>query len=221
MGRGPEAARRGALAAEPAAGQLSKRAQATRTALLAGARHAFAEHGFERATVADIVVSSGASVGSLYNQFGGKEQLFLELHRRYRAQQWQLTQRAMDAARAAGESDPFRVYLAGARAYLMGCWADRDLARVFLSGDGPPGFDAVTRGAVQEWISQNAGVLQVEGQRFGEALASAVTGVVVAGARQVVRCQTRDDAVAMTEYFAGLVARLAQPAPQAAPGRAT
>jgi hypothetical protein len=34
--------------------------------------------------------------------------------------------------------------------------------------------------------------------------------VVAAGARQVVDCDTRDEATEMTEYFAALVARLAR-----------
>lgn len=214
MSRGPEAIPHDGLSLGAVdGGQLSKRAQATRSSLLQGARRAFVEQGFEGATVTDIVERSGASVGSLYNQFGGKEQLFLELHRQFRVKQRQVTDRAMEGARSAGEKDPLRVYLAGARAYLMGCWADRDLARLFFSGDGPPGFGR-DRAGLQEWVRQNAGVLEVEGQRFGEALASAVTGVVAAGARQVARCETVDDAMEMTEYFAGLVARLAQSAPQ-------
>jgi AcrR family transcriptional regulator len=190
--------------------QLTRRALATRTALLAGAREVFVAHGFDAATIAEIVARSGTSVGSLYNQFGGKENLFLELHRRHCALLWNATQHAMTKAHDAGERDPFRIYLAGARAYLIACWDERDLSRLFLSGDGPPGFDAVTRGGLRRWISQNAGVLQVAGTRFGEALAAAVTGVVAAGARQVVDCDTRDEATEMTEYFAALVARLAR-----------
>ncbi|MFC4120685.1 TetR/AcrR family transcriptional regulator [Nonomuraea zeae] len=193
---------------------LSKRALATRNALLDAARQVFAARGFEGATISEIVARSGTSVGSLYNQFGGKEHLFLELHRRHSELLWEATQQAMERARATGERDPFRLYLAGARAYLLACWDERDLARLFLSGEGPPGFDAIARGALRRWINQNADVLQVTGRRFGEALAAAVTGVVAAGARQVVACPARDDAAEMTEYFAMLVTRLAQPADQ-------
>jgi hypothetical protein len=80
-----------------------------------------------------------------------------------------------------------------ARAYLLGCWDERDLARLFLSGDNPPGFDAIARSGLRRWIDQNMGVLQLEGRRFGEALAAAVTGVVAAGARQIVECATREE----------------------------
>ncbi|GAA3613858.1 hypothetical protein GCM10022419_118750 [Nonomuraea rosea] len=190
---------------------LSKRALATRNALLDGARRVFAANGFEGATISEIVASSGTSVGSLYNQFGGKEHLFLELHRRHSGWLWAATQQAIEGAREAGERDPFRIYLAGARAYLLGCWDERDLARLFLSGDNPPGFDAIARSGLRRWIDQNMGVLQLEGRRFGEALAAAVTGVVAAGARQIVECATREEATELTDYFATLVSRLAQP----------
>ena len=190
---------------------LSKRALTTRNALLDGARQVFVARGFDGATISEIVARSGTSVGSLYNQFGGKEHLFLELHRRHSALLWDATQQAMERAREAGEHDPFPIYLAGARAYLLACWDERDLARLFLSGEGPPGFDAISRGGLRRWITQNAGVLQVAGRRFGEALAAAVTGVVAAGARQVVACRTRDEATVMTAYFATLVGRLARP----------
>jgi AcrR family transcriptional regulator len=190
---------------------LAKRALATRAALLAGARDVFVSRGFEGATIAEIVARSGTSVGSLYNQFGGKENLFLELHRQHCDLLWAATGRATERARAGGRADPFEVYLAGARAYLATCWDVRDLARLFLSGDGPPGFDAITRSGLRRWISQNAGVLQVAEQPFGEALSAAVTGVVAAGARQVVECAGRDEANRMTDYFITLVARLVGP----------
>jgi AcrR family transcriptional regulator len=193
----------------------ARRARATRAALLAGARDVFVARGFEGATIAEIVARSGTSVGSLYNQFGGKENLFLELHREHCDLLWEATHLAMRRARHGGADDPFEVYLVGARAYLVTCWDVREPARLFLSGAGPPGFDAVTRGGLRRWISQNAGLLQVADQPFGEALAAAVTGVMAAGARQVVECASREDAVRMTDYFTALVARLAGPQPGA------
>src|SRR3954451_10616069 len=193
----------------------ARRARATRAALLAGARDVFVARGFEGATIAEIVARAGASVDTLYNQCGGKENLSLELHREHCDLLWEATHLAMRRARHGGADDPFEVYLVGARAYLVTCWDVREPARLFLSGAGPPGFDAVTRGGLRRWISQNAGLLQVADQPFGEALAAAVTGVMAAGARQVVECASREDAVRMTDYFTALVARLAGPQPGA------
>src|SRR3954470_7168780 len=96
-----------------------KRARATRAALLAGARDVFVARGFEGATIAEIVARSGTSVGSLYNQFGGKENLFLELHREHCDLLWEATHLAMRRARHGGADDPFEVYLVGARAHLV------------------------------------------------------------------------------------------------------
>src|SRR3954464_9673245 len=103
----------------PVEAPQAKRARATPGALLARARHLFVARGFEGATIAEIVARSGTSVGSLYNQFGGKENLFLELHREHCHLLWEATHLAMRRARHGGADDPFAVYLVGARAYLV------------------------------------------------------------------------------------------------------
>jgi AcrR family transcriptional regulator len=50
-----------------------------REQILAGARRAFAEHGYEGATVARLEEEIGLSRGAIFNYFGSKEELFLEL----------------------------------------------------------------------------------------------------------------------------------------------
>jgi AcrR family transcriptional regulator len=58
------------------------RAQAkarTRERLLDAAGRVFAERGFTGATVEEIAESAGYSIGALYSNFAGKEELFLEL----------------------------------------------------------------------------------------------------------------------------------------------
>src|SRR4051812_46195516 len=73
-------------------------ARATRTALLAAARDAFAAGGFADANITDVVARAGASVGSLYHHFGGKADLYLALFEDYQVRQ---EQRAADAVRKA------------------------------------------------------------------------------------------------------------------------
>ena len=46
-----------------------------RTAILRAALASFEEHGFEAATIEDVRRRSGASIGSIYHHFSGKEQL--------------------------------------------------------------------------------------------------------------------------------------------------
>jgi TetR/AcrR family transcriptional regulator, transcriptional repressor of aconitase len=50
-----------------------------RDQILAGARRAFAEHGYEGATVARLEEAIGLSRGAIFNYFPSKEQLFIEL----------------------------------------------------------------------------------------------------------------------------------------------
>ncbi|NWG52821.1 MAG: TetR/AcrR family transcriptional regulator [Hydrogenophilaceae bacterium] len=52
------------------------RGEARRRAFLDAAADAFLEHGFEAASVNEIVRRAGGSLATLYQQFGSKEQLF-------------------------------------------------------------------------------------------------------------------------------------------------
>jgi AcrR family transcriptional regulator len=50
-----------------------------RQQILVGARRCFAEHGYEGATVARLEEAIGLSRGAIFNYFGSKEDLFVEL----------------------------------------------------------------------------------------------------------------------------------------------
>jgi TetR/AcrR family transcriptional regulator, transcriptional repressor of aconitase len=50
-----------------------------REQILASARHCFAEHGYEGATVVRLEEATGLSRGAIFNYFGSKEELFIEL----------------------------------------------------------------------------------------------------------------------------------------------
>lgn len=50
-----------------------------REQILEGARRSFAEHGYEGATVARLEAEIGLSRGAIFNYFGSKEDLFVEL----------------------------------------------------------------------------------------------------------------------------------------------
>jgi AcrR family transcriptional regulator len=51
-----------------------------RARILDAALEAFAERGYAAATIADVRLRSGASVGSIYHRFGGKEGIAAELY---------------------------------------------------------------------------------------------------------------------------------------------
>ena len=109
--------------------RTSDRGAATRGALLAAAREVFSVSGFAQAAVTDIVAKAGASVGSLYHHFSGKADLYLTLFEEFQNRQQERTREAVHLARDQGETDPMRLFIAGARAYLDGCLAEPDLAR--------------------------------------------------------------------------------------------
>ena len=135
--------------------RLAGRAASTRTALLDSARTVFTSSGFAEASIADVVAGAGASVGSLYHHFGGKAELYLALFEDYQQRQEARAAAAVREARTTGETDPVALFVAGSRAYLGGCWAERDLARLFLAGGGPPGFELVARRRYREWTARN------------------------------------------------------------------
>lgn len=56
-----------------------ERGAATRSAILVGARRAFARHGFEGATVKVLEAETGLSRGAIFHHFGDKQALFLAL----------------------------------------------------------------------------------------------------------------------------------------------
>lgn len=192
--------------------RTSKRAVVTRMALLDAARAVFTEAGYAEASIADVVTRSRASVGSLYYHFGGgKADLYLALFELVNAEQMERATAAVTAARTAGEQDPIGLFLAGSRAYLRSCWVDRDVARLFLDGGGPDGFDAVARRRTREWVRQNTVLLRADERRNGEALVHTLTTVAGTAGREVAHCPNAAKAAQLTEDFLELMARIATP----------
>ena len=129
--------------------RASERGAATRAALIAAARDVFTSVGYAQAGVTDVVARAGASVGSLYHHFTGKADLYFTLFEDFHQSQAQRARSAVRGARDAGVTEPKQLFLAGARAYLDGCVEERELARLFVRGDGPPGFDLLMRQRLQ------------------------------------------------------------------------
>ena len=168
-----------------AAIRISERGAATRTALLAAAREVFTTAGFAQAGVTDIVTKAGASVGSLYHHFNGKADLYLVLFDEFQKELTERARRATRRARASGITDRKELFLAGAAAYLNGCIEERDLARLFASGDGPPGFDLIMRRRMHEWATKNAEFFARSGEPVDEAVAVVLTGAMVMAVAEV------------------------------------
>lgn len=186
------------------------RTKQTQRALLDAARDVFTEQGFSHASIADVVERAGSSVGSLYHHFGGKNELFLALWQDHQFVHEQAASQAVAAYRSAGETDPTALFCIGARAFLEGSWHRRDLAMLFVSGDGPPGFELMRRRRVHEWISQNDALLRLADTSLDRLYAAILTSVIGEGAREVAAAHTRrqaDEIIdAVIEYASRIMA---------------
>lgn len=151
-------------------------------------------------------------MGSLYHHFGGgKADLYLTLFESFNREQMDRATAAVTAERARGETDPISLFLAGSKAYLRSCWDGRDLARLFLEGGGPDGFEEVVRRRTRDWVRQNTSLLRAEERRNGEALVHTLTTVAGTAGREVAKCTSEDQARRLSEDFLDMIARIATP----------
>ncbi|GIH28915.1 hypothetical protein Aph01nite_72250 [Acrocarpospora phusangensis] len=194
----------------PVTVRTSERGAATRGALLDAAREIFISSGFAEAGVTDVVQRAGASVGSLYHHFSGKADLYQALFEDFQARQTQRTKQAVQLARADGETDPMPLFLAGARAYLDGCLAERDLAALFLRGDGPPGFEVIMRDRLRQWARRNATLFENE-----DALVVVITGALAAVVQELTLSDDPQAASQMAEEALLIISGIRPPEPGA------
>ncbi len=182
----------------------------TQRALLEAAREVFTSRGFSEASIADVVERADSSVGSLYHHFGGKSELFLALWQEHQLAHEQAASEAVARARKNGVTDPGELFAAGARAFLEGSWDRRDLALLFLSGDGPPGFEVMQRRRGHEWVAQNDALLHLPDTPLDRLYASVLTTLIGEGAREVAASGNRRQASkiidAVLEYARRLMA---------------
>jgi AcrR family transcriptional regulator len=187
--------------------QWSRTAE-TRRGILQAAREVFTERGFADASVADVVEHSGTSVGSLYHHFGGKAELFLALYEGHQAAHEEGASAAVAARRASGETNPLELFIAGAQAFLEGSWERRDLVRLFMDGDGPPGFELMRRTRNREWVRQNAVLLGAGTDPVGRATVAVLTTIIGEAAREIAACETRAEADTVIAVTIRLIRRL-------------
>jgi len=187
------------------------RAAGTRGALLTAAREVFTSSGFAEASIAEVVARAGASVGSLYHHFGGKADLYLALFEDYQSRQEERAAAAVRESRLQGVRDPAELFLVGSRAYLRGCWDERELARMFLAGGGPPGFELIARRRYREWIRVNAALLHAEEQPLGDTLVLVLTSVVAEAGSEVAVQDDANDAYNLADEVLELIGRITGP----------
>src|SRR5699024_866540 len=142
--------------------------------------------------------------------FSGKADLYRALHEEFQRRQQERTHQAVVEARSCGESDPTRLMNIAAHAYLLGCIEERETARLFFSGDGPPGFDQQLRERLTKWTNRNVALFRKADEPVDEALLIVVSGSMFLAVAEVVR---RDDADArrLADDIAALLSRLDPP----------
>ncbi|MFI8993455.1 TetR/AcrR family transcriptional regulator [Streptomyces sp. NPDC053542] len=193
--------------AKEGAWQWSRTAQ-TRRELLDAAREVFCEQGFTEASVAAVVRRAGSSVGSLYHHFGGKTELFVAVWDDYESSRERNAADAVARARKAGESDPLELFLVGTRSFLEDCWRRRDLVRLWMDGDAPPGFTLMRRARGREWVRQNAILLKAGDAPADRLVVSLMTSITGEAGREIAACSRKRDADALTETTLTLIRRL-------------
>lgn len=180
----------------------------TRRSMLQAAREVFTERGFADASVADVVERAGSSVGSLYHHFGGKAELFLALWEDHQLAQEQAASAAVATLREAGETNPLELFIAGAQAFLEESWQRRDIVRLLMDGDGPPGFELMRRTRNREWVRQNAVLLGAGTDPVDRVTVTILTTVIGEAAREVAACETKAEADTVAAAAIRLIRRL-------------
>jgi AcrR family transcriptional regulator len=186
-----------------------RRSAETKRAVLDAARSLFNEKGYDNTSMDDIVTASGASIGSIYHQFGGKKEIFRALADSSLARHRDVSKRATQKAIAAGETDPLRIYVAGARAYLLDTWKQRDIDRVSILLEGPAPEAARSREQRARWLRGSLGV-SIGEPPLPDATGYALYGLLYGAATQLVNIQNRRTAKAIIEYFCQLILKMGE-----------
>jgi hypothetical protein len=103
--------------------------------------------------------------------------------------------------------------VAAARSYLDGCFEQRELSRLFVSGDAPPGFDVVMRRRMREWAEQNAEFFARSAEPADEAVSVVLTGALILAVGEVAICEDARRARRLADGVLEIMSRIeGQPA---------
>jgi AcrR family transcriptional regulator len=162
--------------------------------------------------MADVVAGSGASIGSIYHHFGGKNELFLAIFEQMANAVDRRIEAAMEQAgsQAGTDADPRRIFEIHVRAYLDAMWENRRLARVLTSGDTPAGFEVVRRDRMQAAFRSWMAVLELDKSLRGQVLSRVLVATMAESSLMVAGCENPDEVQAITDATIELIARLTE-----------
>ncbi|MDF3311146.1 helix-turn-helix domain containing protein [Rhodococcus sp. T2V] len=189
-----------------------RRSAQTKSAVTDAARRLFNDQGYENTSIHDIVRESGVSVGSIYHQFGGKSEVLRALVNMSMSRHKAVSSQAVQDAIADGETDPLRIYAAGAKAFLLDTWEHRDIDRVSLNFEGPSDVLAVSRDDLARFIASSSEIV-LGNAPLPDCDSYALFGVLTAAARRLVDIDERDMAAAVVDYFIELLLRMGSSKP--------
>jgi AcrR family transcriptional regulator len=183
--------------AQPTQTRRWSKTGATQRRILDAATEVFATRGFAAATMADVVASSGASIGSIYHHFGGKSELFLAIFE----QMADAVDRRIDSVLHAAEGpeglDRREVFELHVRAYLEAMWENRRQARVLSSGDTPPGFEVARRSRMTAAFHSWMAVLELDTSLRGQLLGRVLVATMAESSLMVAACDDADEVPAI------------------------
>ncbi|MBX9640917.1 MAG: TetR/AcrR family transcriptional regulator [Mycobacteriaceae bacterium] len=161
---------------------------ATQRRILDAATQVFATKGFTAATIAEVVSSSGASIGSIYHHFGGKSELFMAIFDQLAHAVDRRIQAAVINGLRTSAPDPRRLFQRHVRAYLAGMWENRHAARVLSSGDTPPGFEITRRKRLASVLHNWMEVLELDASPRKQLMARVLVATVAESTLMVIGC---------------------------------
>lgn len=175
--------------------------------MLDAARQLFNDKGYDDTNINDIVTASGVSVGSIYHQFGGKKEVFRALADSSLDRHREVSEHAVKKAVTAGETNPLRIYVAGAKAYLLDTWKQRDIDRVSILLEGPAPEVARSREQRARYLRGSLGITIGE-PPLPDATGYALYGLLFGAATQLMTIEDRRTANAVIDYFAELILKM-------------
>lgn len=194
----------GSMRARPRAHHWG-RTEATKQRILDAAVDVFSAEGFTAATMAEIVTRSGASVGSVYHHFGGKDELFMAIHHRVADA---AEQNITEASEAPGGLERPHLFDRHARAYLDVVYAHRHAARVLAAGDWPADYDRFRRLAMLDRFRRWAAVLDLANSRRDQLLYRILVALMAESVVIVSNTDSDEEAAAVVDDVVEYVKRL-------------
>lgn len=181
----------------------------TRQRIIDAAAELFSEAGYEHTSINDVVARSGISVGSIYHHIGGKAELFNAVSAQATSKHGEASRIAIAAAREGGLTDPVELFLVGARAYILASWRTRSISRITLGDDRPAG-SAELQQLLQRRMLEGMRNIQIGHPPLPEASSVGINALLRAGAELITQQENESTAIALADYYVGLVRKLAK-----------